>query len=99
MIRIAMLVAALLGCSAALAFAENPARPYPITEERVSCTAFQPYDTDGNSLRTVAIDRPLDFAVVTDHAEQLGETQIQVERRKAVPLGGGNHGLNQGDRL
>jgi hypothetical protein len=37
---------------------------------------LQPYDAEGNSLRTVAIDRPLDFAVVTDHAEQLGETHI-----------------------
>ena len=41
--------------------------------------AIQPFDADepdGRSLRTVAIDRPLDFTVVTDHSEQLGETHI-----------------------
>ena len=37
---------------------------------------IQPYDEDGSSGRVVRLDRPLDFAVVTDHAEQLGETHI-----------------------
>jgi hypothetical protein len=37
---------------------------------------IQPYDRDGNPLRTVQLRRPLDFVVVTDHAEMLGETHI-----------------------
>ncbi len=37
---------------------------------------IQPYDADGRALRTVVLDRPLDFAVVTDHAEQIGEVHI-----------------------
>jgi hypothetical protein len=36
----------------------------------------QPYDTSGRPLRRVRLRRPLDFAVVTDHAEMLGETRI-----------------------
>jgi len=36
----------------------------------------QPYDADGRPLRTLHLRRPLDFAVVTDHAELLGETYI-----------------------
>jgi len=37
---------------------------------------LQPYDAQGRPLRTLKLDRPLDFAVVTDHAEQLGEVEI-----------------------
>ncbi|HIF96897.1 MAG TPA: DUF3604 domain-containing protein [Myxococcales bacterium] len=37
---------------------------------------IQPYTKLGRSQRTVQLDRPLDFTVVTDHAEQLGETHI-----------------------
>ena len=37
---------------------------------------IQPYDADGNALRTVQLDRPLDFTVVTDHAEFLGEMNL-----------------------
>ncbi|MCH7706857.1 MAG: DUF3604 domain-containing protein [Myxococcales bacterium] len=35
---------------------------------------IQPYDIAGNALRTIQLHRPLDFAVVTDHSELLGET-------------------------
>ena len=37
---------------------------------------IQPFDEQGRALRTVQLDRPLDFAVVTDHAEQIGEVHI-----------------------
>ena len=36
----------------------------------------QPYDQDGNGLRSTQIARPLDFAAVTDHSEFFGETEI-----------------------
>jgi len=37
---------------------------------------LQPYDAEGRPLRTVELARPLDFAVVTDHAGLLGEVHI-----------------------
>jgi hypothetical protein len=36
----------------------------------------QPYDANGNGLRSTQIVRPLDFAAVTDHSEFFGETEI-----------------------
>jgi hypothetical protein len=36
---------------------------------------IQPYDASGRALQTVQLRRPLDFAIVTDHAELLGETR------------------------
>jgi hypothetical protein len=36
----------------------------------------QPYDADGNGLRSTQLARPLDFAAVTDHSEFFGETEI-----------------------
>jgi hypothetical protein len=35
-----------------------------------------PYGDDGRPARTVSIERPLDFAAVTDHAEWLGELRL-----------------------
>jgi hypothetical protein len=37
---------------------------------------IQPYDARGLAERQVRLRRPLDFAVVTDHSDLLGETQI-----------------------
>ncbi|MCP5040209.1 MAG: DUF3604 domain-containing protein [bacterium] len=37
---------------------------------------IQPFDTNGRPMRTVQLERPIDFAAVTDHAELLGETRI-----------------------
>ena len=36
----------------------------------------QPWTDDGRPLRTLQLDLPLDFAVVTDHAELFGEVEI-----------------------
>jgi hypothetical protein len=36
----------------------------------------QPYDEQGNPTRYTQLQRPLDFAAVTDHAELFGETEI-----------------------
>jgi hypothetical protein len=35
-----------------------------------------PFDAAGAAVRTVQLDRPLDFAAVTDHAEQIGEVRV-----------------------
>jgi hypothetical protein len=43
---------------------------------RGQALGIQPYDDRGRTLRTVKLARPLDFAAVTDHAEQLGEVRI-----------------------
>jgi hypothetical protein len=37
---------------------------------------IQPFDASGRSLRSVQLDRPLDFTAVTDHANQIGEVHI-----------------------
>jgi hypothetical protein len=36
----------------------------------------QPYDEAGRALRTVQLDRPLDWTAVTDHSETMGEVRI-----------------------
>ena len=52
----------------------RPADAYRFARgERVG---LQPYDEAGQPLRHSQIDRPLDFAAVTDHSEFLGEVQI-----------------------
>ncbi|MFT7580917.1 MAG: hypothetical protein ACI9MR_002591 [Myxococcota bacterium] len=43
---------------------------------RGESVGIQPYGVDGKPLRTVALDRPLDFAAVTDHAEFFGATAV-----------------------
>lgn len=43
---------------------------------RGSMVEIQPYDENGNGLRTLTIDRPLDFAMVADHAEFFGEISL-----------------------
>ncbi|BFM18119.1 DUF3604 domain-containing protein [Maricurvus nonylphenolicus] len=35
-----------------------------------------PFDAEGNSARFLSIDRPLDFAAVTDHAEDLADVRL-----------------------
>jgi len=37
---------------------------------------IQPFDTNGRPMRSVRLERPIDFAAVTDHAELIGETRI-----------------------
>ena len=37
---------------------------------------IQPHTDDGKPMRRVQLERPLDFAAITDHAEQIGEVHI-----------------------
>lgn len=37
---------------------------------------IQPWEEGGNSLRSLQLDRPLDFAMVSDHAELIGEVNM-----------------------
>jgi hypothetical protein len=39
---------------------------------RGATIGIQPYDEEGNSLRSLTIDAPLDFVMLSDHAESLG---------------------------
>ena len=52
----------------------TPAEAYRFA--RGDSLGIQPFDADGNALRRVQLARPLDFAAVTDHANQLGEVHI-----------------------
>lgn len=49
----------------------TPAQAYAIA--RGGLMRIQPYDANGQGTRKIALDRPLDFAAVTDHSEFLGE--------------------------
>ena len=52
----------------------SPAEAYRFARgERLG---IQPHDAEGRPLRSVQLERPLDFAAVTDHANQLGEVHI-----------------------
>ncbi|MFP6654345.1 MAG: DUF3604 domain-containing protein [Myxococcota bacterium] len=52
----------------------TPAEAYQFAKG--AALGIQPFDAEGNALRRVQLDRPLDFAAVTDHANQLGEVHI-----------------------
>ena len=51
----------------------TPAQAYGFA--RGEPVALPPLDADGNGTRMLQIDRPLDFAAVTDHSEFLGEVE------------------------
>ena len=48
---------------------------------------IQPWDAAGRPLRSLVLERPLDFAAVTDHAELFGETRSAARRasRATIP--------------
>jgi len=43
---------------------------------RGAAVSLPPFDAQGNGTRMAQLDRPLDFAAVTDHSEYLGEVEI-----------------------
>jgi len=43
---------------------------------RGEAIGIQPYDDEGNSLRSLTIDAPLDFVMLSDHAEYLGMIRV-----------------------
>ena len=49
--------------------------------------ALPPYDKDGHSDRIIQLDRPLDFAGVTDHSEFLAETSLCFNRNSLLYYG------------
>src|SRR5512140_2754188 len=51
----------------------TPAQAYHFA--RGEPVSLPPLDAQGNGTRSIRIERPLDFAAVTDHSEYLGEVQ------------------------
>lgn len=43
---------------------------------RGATIGLPPYDAQGQPMRTATLERPLDFAIVTDHAEYFGESNV-----------------------
>jgi hypothetical protein len=60
--------------AATLGVRNTPADAYRFA--RGEEVGLQPYDAEGRPLRRARLERPLDFAAVTDHAELLGETRL-----------------------
>ena len=59
----------------------TPAEAYAFA--RGEPLGIQPWAVDGAALRTVQLDRPLDFAAVTDHAELFGEVVLCTDPQSA----------------
>ncbi len=51
---------------------------------RGEAIGLPPYDGDGAGMRTVQLERPLDFAAVTDHAESIGEVNLCISPESAA---------------
>ena len=49
----------------------------------------QPYDEEGRPMDHLQLRRPLDYAVVTDHSDLLGETQRDILDLPQAPITGG----------
>ncbi len=52
----------------------TPAQAYRFAQG--DSVSLPPLDANGQGTRTLRLDRPLDFAAVTDHSEFLGEVQV-----------------------
>jgi Protein of unknown function (DUF3604) len=52
----------------------TPAQAYQFAKGQP--IGVQPWTADGKALRSLQLERPLDFAMVTDHAELIGEVNV-----------------------